>query len=429
MKRKKKRNVLVHGYSFLSLGDQDRDADLFKFQAEVTQSAAYLHGSDLWKRVIARLGTDIARYLLESCSVFMAVPPSCVFQVCGAPVYDRVSLTTASSTFCLQSQARWRSCSLLGRTRRLNSKRGRVGDKPEGSKIRNGKRKRKREPDQLEEQTVASKRRRVIQLEDKQGTEPVCSETTVEGRTTSGESSVTKRKVKGNVAAFKQPAKTPPGVPNFEDGPSWRSGTFPPLPTSQCFIRTLGFLYGGRGMRSFLLNRKKRTVDIARRLQGKDLIRMIFFEGLKYLNGLERNPKKLPKRFFHMVPLFSHLLQQHRKCPYSRILQKMCPLAEESPEGQAEFKSLISKHFTPHQVYLFVRECLSAVIPRQLWGSDHNRLQFFARVRGFLQRSKYERISVAELMWKVKVNDCDWLKISKTGELVMEGEHFVLCCL
>ncbi|XP_037549563.1 telomerase reverse transcriptase [Nematolebias whitei] len=417
MKRKKKRNVLAHGYSFLSLGQQDRDADLFKFQAEVTQSAAYLHGSDLWKRVLLRLGTDVARYLLESCSVFMAVPPSCAFQVCGAPVYDRVTLTTASSKFCLQSQARRRSCSLLQKTRRLNSNRRHVCEKPKGSKIRKGKRKRKRGPDQLEEQTVASKRRRVIQLEDKRGTEPTCSETAEEGRTTSGVSSVTKRNVESNVTAFKQPAKTPPGVPHFEGGPSWRSGTFPPLPTSQCFIRTLGFLYGGRGMHSFLLNRKKRTGDSARRLQGKDLIRMIFFEGLKYLNGLERKPKKLPKRFFSMVPLFSHLLQQHRKCPYSRILQKMCPLAEESPEVQAKLKSLLPKHSTPHQVYLFVRECLSAVIPHQLWGSNHNRLHFLARVRGFLQSSKYERISVSELMWKVKVNDCDWLKISKTGRI------------
>ncbi len=102
LKRKKKRNVLAHGYNILSLAQEERDADHFKFQGDVTQSAAYIHGSDMWKKVTVRLGTDITRYLLESCSVFVAVPPSCVFQVCGSPVYDRVSMTTASPGFYLQ---------------------------------------------------------------------------------------------------------------------------------------------------------------------------------------------------------------------------------------------------------------------------------------------------------------------------------------
>ncbi|XP_070702336.1 telomerase reverse transcriptase [Pempheris klunzingeri] len=419
LKRKRKRNVLAHGYNYLSLAQEERDADHFKFQGDVTQSAAYIHGSDLWKKVSVRLGTDITRYLLESCSVFVAVPPSCVFQVCGVPVYDRVSMTTASAGFHLQPRSRRHYSTPFGRYRgALTLKRRQEVGNPSATKKRNRKDvgvkkgKRKRETDQKDEEEIMAssrKRRRVGQRDPTQEIQQACCETVEEGQPLSVGPS--------QAPGFKQPVETQTTIPPLEGGPSWRSGIFPPLPPSQCFIRTLGFLYGGRGMRGFLLNRKKKSVDGCRRLQGQDLVRTVFFEGLAHLNGLERKPKKLPRRFFNMVPLFSQLLRQHRRCPYSRILQRMCPLMEERDVGQGELSSLLSKHCAPHRVYLFVRECLTAVIPQELWGSNHNRLNFFVSVRGFLKSGKFERLSLAELMWKMKVNVCDWLKISKTGRV------------
>lgn len=424
MKRKKRRNVLAHGYHFPGVAQENRNADYFKFQAEATQSAAFIHGSDLWKRAASRLGTDITRYLLESCSVFTAVPPSCAFQLCGVPVYDRVFMSTSSSKFHLQPQVRRQGCSQFGSSHRSNPKRRPVIMKSEGSTTRvnrsekENKQKRKREPEQPEEEAAMSKRRRVVEQTHQQEMEQVGSQTEEERRATSVESTLSQTTVEKEETAFKCPAKMSAAVlPS--GGPSWRLGTFPPLPPTQCFIQTLRFLYGGRGMRSFLLNRKKKTVDGARRLQGRDLIRMVFFEGLMYLKGLERKPEKLPRRFFTMVPLFSQLLRQHKRCHYDKILQKMCPLDEESSSGQ-ELKSLLPKHCARHRVYLFIRECLSAVVPQELWGSHHNRLHFLARVRGFLRSGKFERMSVAELMWKVRVNDCDWLKISKTGEFIRD---------
>ncbi|NP_001310728.1 telomerase reverse transcriptase [Nothobranchius furzeri] len=389
MKRKKKRNVLTLGYNFQEQASEDCHADQLKFHGSLKQSAAYIHSSDMWKEVFLRFGTDVSRYLLESCSLFAAAPPSCVFQLCGLPVYDRVS-TVASSRFYLQPGIGKRRSSRFGRNRTCHQlKRKPEIEDADLSKIRKqtvNKRKRKRE----ETVSCESKRRRVTHQE--------------EGQTMSG-------------TAFKWPSATPAAIPSSEGSPSWRSGTFPPLPPSQCFIHTLGFLYRGRGMSGFLLNKKKRSSDGPGRLQGKDLIRIIFFEGLMFINGLERKPKKLPRRFFHMVPLFNRLLQQHRKCLYSRILQRICPVAEQSSVDQGELNSLLPKHCAPHRVYLFVRECLLAVIPQQLWGSDQNRLHFFARVRDFLHSGKFEKTSLAKVMWKVKVNDCDWLKISKTGRV------------
>ncbi|KAM9855184.1 telomerase reverse transcriptase [Aulostomus maculatus] len=415
LKRKRKRNVLGHGYNLSSLSQEERNADLFKFQGDITQSAAYIHGSDLWKKVSVRLGTDITRYLLESCSVFVTVPPSCVFQMCGAPIYDRVSMMTVPSKFYLQSRSRigkhQRAVTLKSKCEAKNAmlykKRNRGG-----VRVLLGKRKRKREADAMDEEetmTCSGKRRRVGQHEPMQEIQQVCYETTEEGQPTTVEATISLE----NSSGSKQPTET--NTTALEGGPCWRSGIYPPLPPSRCFIRTMGFLYGGRGMSGFLLNRKKKSTVGSRRLQGQDLVRIIFFEGLPYLKGLERKPKKLPKRFSNMVPLFSQLLRQHRRCPYSKILQRMCPLMEERDGGQGELNSLLPQHCAPHRVYLFVRECLSNVVPQELWGSEDNQLHFFARVRSFLFSGKSDKLSLAELMWQMRVTECEWLKISKTG--------------
>ncbi|XP_056154455.1 telomerase reverse transcriptase [Lampris incognitus] len=389
MKRKRKRNVLAHGYGFLSLPQEERDADQFKFQSDVTQSASYIHGSDLWKKISNRLGTDVTRYLLESCGVFVSVPPSCVFQLCGVPVYDRVSMATMSSDFYMYKRRHRRT---LRREK--------------------GKLKRKRDPVEEEAAMTCTVKKRCVEGKGSmQGAKYVCIETNNAAPSSCVESAASMKLSNNSCADFKQHVELPTATLPTERGPSWRSGLYPPLPLSQCFIRTLGMLYSGRGMRGFLLNRKKNTVSGPSRLQGQDLVRVVFFEGVAYLNGVERKPKKLPKRFFNMVPLFRQLLRRHRRCPYSRILQKLCIVM-----GNGEtLSSLLPKHCAPHRVYLFVRECLATVVPQEMWGSDHNRITFLIKVKRFLLSGKLERLSLAEVMWHMKVNDCDWLKIRKTG--------------
>uniref|UniRef100_A0A8C7W7V5 Telomerase reverse transcriptase n=1 Tax=Oncorhynchus mykiss TaxID=8022 RepID=A0A8C7W7V5_ONCMY len=404
IKRKKKRNVLAHGYGYTF---QDRDADQFKFHGEITQSAMYIHCSDLWKRVCQRLGTDISKYLLESCSLFVTVPPSSAFQVCGVPVYDRVSMSTGISRFHLgykrngttrNSRGRskevrnggWEFQGSAGRNRRKDG--GRDTGKRKGDEVSLGG-KRKREREEVEGDVCLPGKRRCTQREQMSMKTGHRRPAAVVPRPVEEQS--------GPVSA----------TVHVEGGPSWRTGSFPPLPHSQCFIRTLGMLYGGRGMRRFLLNRKRKSRDEGpRRLQGRDLVRLVFFEGVAYLNGTERKPERLPRRFFTLVPLFCQLLRRHRRCPYSKILQRVCPAV-----GQGDMASLLPQHSAPHRVYLFVRECLNAVVPSEFWGSDHNRFKFLSAVRNFLSMGKFERMSLAELMWKMKVNDCDWLKISKTG--------------
>ncbi|XP_075868222.1 telomerase reverse transcriptase isoform X2 [Nelusetta ayraudi] len=417
LKRKRKKNVLAHGYNLQSLALEERDADPLKFQGDVTQSAAYIHGSDLWKKVITRLGTDITRHLLESCSVFVAVPPSCLFQICGTPIYDRVSMTTSCGRFYVQPRPKTSKASQFGRdgrTGRWNKRRGAQNPttaKDTAKNARNAKvkaRKRKREPENDEDEITAGSRERKRARVQEVGPEV---------QRVSDELQSVVKTSQSDAPGCKQPSETQPKVHPIEGGPSWRSETFPPLPASHCFIRTLALMYCGKGIRGFLLNRKKRSGGVCSRLQGRDLLRIIFFEGLFYLNGLERKPRKLPRRFFNMLPLFSQLLRKHRRCPYSRILQRTCPLVGDRGAEQGDLVSLLPQHCGRSGVYLFVKQCLSTVIPDELWGSVHNRSVFFARVRGFLASGKLEKLSVGVLMWKMKVNDCDWLKISKTGRI------------
>ncbi|XP_061135429.1 telomerase reverse transcriptase isoform X2 [Syngnathus typhle] len=387
--RKKKRNVLSLGFKLPFVDGKELDNDNFKFHGEVTHNILYLKTSELWNKVAKRVGTDITRHLLESCSLFVVAPPTCAVQICGTPIYDRVSKILQASTF----SPRFRSC---GNARSVKN-RCAVRLKRRDFRAFRGKRKRESNEDDKDEIVCSGKRRRLTEVHK-------VKKTVEDGHSL--------KYVETSTTVSKQAAGTSTGP--MKGAPSWRSGVCPPLPPSRCFVQTLAFLYGGRGMNGFLLNRKRKSAAGLKSLLGQDVVRLIFFEGLQYLNGVERKPKKLPRRFFNMISLFSQLLSQHKKYAYNRTLRRLCPLVH-CDLAQAELSSLLAKHCTPHQVYLFVRECLCAVVPLELWGSAGNRSCFLARVRGFLRSGKFDKLSVAELLWKMKVNDCDWLKISKKG--------------
>ncbi|XP_077447384.1 telomerase reverse transcriptase isoform X2 [Stigmatopora argus] len=386
LKRKKKRNVLIHGYH---LQPEKRDADQFKFQGDLTQSAASIHGSDQWKKVALRLGSDITRHLLETCSIFVTVPPSCALQLSGVPLYDKVSKSAGPSGFGLQNPTGGRR-----HVKSLKSKRA-LSSRSKNFRVLHGKRKRETHREEYDA-PVPGKRRRLEELRK-------VLETPQEGPP------VSPRSVEVKTLVAKQPSE--PSTPILKSQPSWRSGISPTLPP---FVSTMAFLYGGRGMNGFILNRKKRCGAGSKRLQGQDVVRLVFLEGMAHLNVLERKARKLPRRFFNMVPLFSQFLRQHRHYAYRKTLCRLCPLTKSDLSGD-QLGSLLRQHCTAHRVYLFVRQCLCDVVPVEFWGSAGNRCLFLARVRAFVRSGKFDKFSSAELMWKMKVNDCNWLKISKKG--------------
>ncbi|GCB59965.1 hypothetical protein scyTo_0011033 [Scyliorhinus torazame] len=112
---KGKRNVLCFGYacanetSFIRIRSAP---NICSYQPNPT--TVTIKNSVLWKTLLSRIGDDIMMYLLEHCSLFMLVPPSCCFQLCGVPIYSLItSGARLSSTWLRQYPAKyWRNISL-----------------------------------------------------------------------------------------------------------------------------------------------------------------------------------------------------------------------------------------------------------------------------------------------------------------------------
>ncbi|XP_065523856.1 telomerase reverse transcriptase isoform X1 [Lathamus discolor] len=98
---------------------------------------------------------------------------------------------------------------------------------------------------------------------------------------------------------------------------------------------------------------------------------------------------------------------------------------EQNPREACEsnLSSLLKSHSSYWQVYMFVRECLEQVIPAELWGSNHNKCQFLKNVKVFICMGKFAKLSLKELMWKMRVNDCMWLRLVKGDHFVPAYEH------
>ncbi|XP_030645421.1 telomerase reverse transcriptase [Chanos chanos] len=398
MQRRKKRNVLKFGY--LS-SDKQGDCDPFKLHGCITQSAAFISGSELWKKINQRLGTDITKYLLQHCALFVAVPPSCLFQVCGVPVYDLVPARTWSGFFLSRSSLRTSSVATREVFRAKKQRKMTNSNRKPVQKTK--KRRRDDRGEEEDDQGLPFKKKRIEVTEKAQNGR--CPSSTLEET----ESVKTERGKSSAVVASASKGRF-----------SWKTGEQPPSCPSQCFIRVLGMLYGGKGMKNFILNRKiKAGVQGLRHLQGPDLVRVVFFQGEAYLNGEEPRPKKLPKRFFNMVGLFSRLLRRHKTCPYAHFLRKKCT----GGEGKEDMVSLLSSHCSSYRVYLFLRECIYHVVPEELWGTEQNRLLFLSHVKHFLRLGKFERLSLVQVMWRMKVSECSWLRFKKKGHCPSEQRY------
>lgn len=396
MKIKKKRNVLSFGYRSSTVRT---DLDPFKFHGSISQSAAFICGSEAWAKINQRLGTDLTQYLLTHCAVFTAAPPTCLVQICGVPVYDLVPVHTWSG-FCLESCNEFR---MLGRKQiiAINTHSG---------VRKNTKHKGRRQSAKTTKNTVNNKKRKREEGKVEEGDIRECHEhLSAKQRHIESiiqDSDARKSSIIENTSTVQ--SESPHTSPAHKHGlSSWKPSDQPPNRPSHCFISVLSMLYGGLGMKGFLLNRKLKThKGGARNIQGADVVRMVF--GLKdkvQLSGSNSRKQKLPKRFFAMVPIFTLLLQRHKKCHYVQFLSQKCATSV----GVGDMASLLPSHCSSYRVYLFVRECVRFVIPNELWGSQHNMLQFLSRVKHFLQLGKFEKLSLAEMMWKIRVSDCRWL--------------------
>ncbi|XP_069814636.1 telomerase reverse transcriptase isoform X2 [Dendropsophus ebraccatus] len=231
-------------------------------------------------------------------------------------------------------------------------------------------------------------------------------------------------------------------------------------------------------LQSFLLN----TLESNSR-GSLSLIEMIFMNNNVFEQDFDSQPpsqgkrkKKVCKRYWQLIAIFRELIENHKICPYMSLLKKHCPVKviarnrtdymqgkkmtkllcaqwdSTNPETtdcksssthsvddaetsvpmkvhhtmrEDELSHLLKQHNSVWQVYTFVRECLHIVVPESLWGSSHNKCCFFRTVKMLIKSVKFERISLSELMHKIRVKDCSWLRLNKKHHFVPASEHLL----
>ncbi|XP_068792378.1 telomerase reverse transcriptase isoform X3 [Struthio camelus] len=111
--------------------------------------------------------------------------------------------------------------------------------------------------------------------------------------------------------------------------------------------------------------------------------------------------------------------------PLSKSLCGESKSEEQSPGEVCDsaIRELLGEHSSHWRVYVFVRQCLERVIPAELWGSNHNKCRFLKNVKAFISMGKFAKLSLRELMWKMRVNDCMWLRLVKGDHFVPAYEH------
>ncbi|XP_068932525.1 telomerase reverse transcriptase isoform X2 [Petaurus breviceps papuanus] len=87
---KKKKNILAFGYTLL---EENKMSLPVMFTTNVCNYhpntiTETISVSALWEMLLSRIGDDVMMYMLEHCSLFMMVPPSCCYQVSGLPIYE-----------------------------------------------------------------------------------------------------------------------------------------------------------------------------------------------------------------------------------------------------------------------------------------------------------------------------------------------------
>ncbi|XP_061444589.1 telomerase reverse transcriptase isoform X2 [Rhineura floridana] len=92
--------------------------------------------------------------------------------------------------------------------------------------------------------------------------------------------------------------------------------------------------------------------------------------------------------------------------------------------SSSDVVTFLKQHSSHWQVYTFVRDCLERVVPAALWGSNRNKCRFYKNVKRFISLGKFATFSLQELVWKMRVSDCAWLRLTKDhGRFVPASEH------
>ncbi|XP_073094402.1 telomerase reverse transcriptase isoform X7 [Manis javanica] len=429
------RNVLAFGFALL---DGPRGGPPVAFTTNVRSYlpntvTETLRGSGAWGLLLRRLGDDVLTHLLARCALYLLVAPSCAYQVCGAPLYDLCAPAAVRPTRHAD-----RTLAVLGPTRQArggsDAEAGRPPSLPvRGAWQRRGRARATPPPAKRPRHSLAPEPEQALSHNNPPAVTPAgaTAETASLGRgpPRTGRSFQL-------VGCGRQPGYPPTQRPQGTPGP-------------RTYAETKRFLYSSgckeRLRPSFLLSALQPSLSGAR-----TLVETIFLGPHPQRPGAPRRMRRLPARYWRMRPLFRELLGNHAKCPYGALLRTHCPLratntlagasvqkrsgvgvcaaegrvaASTESAGPRCLVQLLRQHNSPWQVYALLRACLRRLVPAGLWGSRHNERRFLRNVKKFVSLGKHARLSLQELTWKMKVQDCAWLRRSPGARSVPAAEH------
>uniref|UniRef100_A0A8I6AEW6 Telomerase reverse transcriptase n=1 Tax=Rattus norvegicus TaxID=10116 RepID=A0A8I6AEW6_RAT len=431
------RNVLAFGFALLN-GARGGPPMAFTTSVHsylpnsVTESLCV---SGAWMLLLSRVGDDLLVYLLSHCALYLLVPPSCAYQVCGSPLYQICATTDTWSSV----PAGYRptrpvggNFTNLGSAHQIKNSGHQEAPKPQALPSRGTKR-------------LLSLTSTNVPSAKKARFEPAL-------RVDKGPHRQVVPTPSGKTWAPSPAAspKVPPAAKNLSlkgkaSDPSLSGSvcckhkpssssllSSPPQDAEKLrpFTETRHFLYSRGGGQeelnpSFLLNSLPPSLTGARRL-----VEIIFLGSRPRTSGPFCRTRRLPRRYWQMRPLFQQLLMNHAKCQYVRFLRSHCRFRtanQRVPDAMdtspSHLTSLLRLHSSPWQVYGFLRACLRELVPAGLWGTRHNERRFLKNVKKFISLGKYAKLSLQELMWRVKVEDCHWLRSSPEKDTVPAAEH------
>ncbi|XP_072268099.1 telomerase reverse transcriptase isoform X12 [Pyxicephalus adspersus] len=111
---KKKKNVLTSGYGLAEEKNSIQvllTPNICSYYPNSTTTT--VSSSVLWETLLCRVGDNIMMHLLENCSLFIAVPPTCCYQISGLPVYSQSRRDTVLPAWFKQSFTFYRSNTLF----------------------------------------------------------------------------------------------------------------------------------------------------------------------------------------------------------------------------------------------------------------------------------------------------------------------------
>ncbi|KAM7325534.1 hypothetical protein ACRRTK_015787 [Alexandromys fortis] len=434
------RNVLAFGFSLLG-GTQGGAPLAFTtsvrsyFPNSVTDN---LRVSRAWMLLLSRVGDDLLVCLLTRCALYLLVPLTCAYQVCGSPLYqiDNPADTWPSVPPRYRpTRPEGRNFTHLGSTHPVRNSSYQEAWKPLALPSRGLKRSLS-----ITDRSVPSskKARRNLALRWEKGPDkqavPTPSDKTRVSKPAQFPAVPTGRATKGNLSSRgKAPGLSLSGSVFCENKCSSTDlqsplcqNAFEPQP----FTETKRFLYSRGGGReklnpSFLLNNLQSSLSGARRL-----VEIIFLGSRPQTSGPLRWTRRLPRGYWQMRPLFQQLLVNHASCSCVRLLRSHCRFRTAAHQGAGALNTspphlinLLRLHSSPWQVYGFLRACIQKLVPSGLWATRHNKRRFLKNVKQFISLGKYGKLLLQELMWKMKVEDCPWLRSNPGNNCIPAAEH------